>query len=733
MAHKHPIYANEDRNIGLGTKRDPWVDKLMQDVASDQYVMRHWLDRKVHFYNRSYNRAWPRPTVPWVGSSDVVVPLSDILITDSKPVIMAALFGGPQTIRMLPANNEAIAFAAEAEAAMETNIRFRMPRLKAETAYTIDSFYRFGMSVSKSGYEYVTQLVDETVRKNTLPDPLGRIIVVPQIDPQQQLQLAQQFGVEVVTKDQFDANVGRIEDTVVKVYDLDLTAKTDRTVLKQVMGLIRNGNDESEEILSRRAVLKDGPTYESIPIDSFSVPPGTRHLQDATRCTHEVLLPEEEIRERQESEEWDSKAVEALLEAGETTGTTAVPGLTNQLEIARRDRAGNIRAQMSRHKLYRVQEVHVKRLVKGKVRKAVVTMNRQAGVVMKAIWNPFHHNKFPFTVIDREYNEPGYGLSRGISEQIENQERHATSLARAELNNLLIETSRSFTLRKGSGLSAKNIRWAPGLIIPVMRNDDLTPLQMTPSSLALERPILQQMSLAERLAGIPSTTKARDQKLIEPITATQSRNEESERQRQASLQVMMFIEGWAQAQQMSWSNWKQFGPKTFFALTNGGELKSVAMSDIRGEYRLLPVAAIGDQDPGFRKAAALERYSLLIQAAPFLINDPQFVPNIALATKDAMDASDPMASARLLPRRPPQQGQDMVQFQAQQAERLQAVREEGEAIAAGAPFTEAQAATVLQAIQQIAPPSGMVALRDAADKATSDAASSAALLANAGS
>ncbi len=714
--------------------KEEFITHLQHDINADAQAMDQWIAKKRRAYDRRYQQDGVKrgTNFPWPGASTFNYPGSDIEVDNAKPGLMNIVFGGRRIVDAMPISPDAAAQTTDAGIAMEYLLRYRMgergvPDYYRQTALSIESFIQHGTSVDKVIYSYVTERRRESYTRQTLPDALAQIQVVDVVDQQQQQQLMQS-GILMIQRDQFGEFAEQIEQVVVDVLNLDMQNREDRIVAQQTLSFIKANNPDAKLDIVATQVVEDSPRVINCEIENVIVPPGTQTLATSSRLAHDMWFTETELRMRSFSGQWSADAVDKVLENGQSNRRSGQIDGT-RLHDAMRQRTETFYDVDRDDAHFKISEVYCFKLNAQKIPvPVVITMERQMGTVLRAVEYDYAHGAWPFTESSYEMNDHGYFASRGIPEKIEGLEKHMSGMMRAEMNGLLMATSQSFTYRVSSGINPQKLRWMPHLMIPVRSHDDLQPIQTHTNVLALEHPMLHITGLISKVTGGRLNTTTNELRQDRPPTATQVTEQSGASQNSNGLRGTYFQMGRSQIYKQVWSLWRQFGPSEFYAMVTNESLKKLSQHQIRGEFQMVPVGAIGDMDPDFRTQQAFQILDLLMKAQPIIQQDPRYAPDVTQAVKDVLDRMDVTASMRLLKRRSPEEMQQFIEAQQAEAQRLQELRSEAERLQVGAATTPEGAANVLREIRTTMPHKGLQPLIEGGQEAAAAASNAAALV-----
>jgi len=693
--------------------KDDFVAKLQHDINSDAQGADQWLSQKQKAYKRRYQQGSKRPVnFPWPNASNFDYPGSEIEIDNAKPGLINIALGGRRIIDAVPLSADAQGRATNAGITMEYLLRYRMgergqPDLYKQTNYSAESFLQHGLSYDKVYYSYLVEQRREKYTRETLPDNLKLIQVVDAVSEQEQQEYMQNAGILLIARDQFGQFTEQIEEVIVSTLNLDLENREDRIAANQVLQFIKANNPDAELDLIVTQVIEDCPRIVNCDIESIIIPSGTKSLQSASRITHDMWFTEADLRRRSFTGQWDAASVNEVLESSQSNRRTGDID-NNRLYTAMRRRSETDYEVDRDDARFKISEVYCYKMNAQKVPvPVVVTMERQMGMVLRAVEYDYAHGLWPFVESTYEMNEQSIQSSRGIPEKISGLEKHMSSMMRAELNGLMMATSQSFTYRQNSGINPQKLRWLPHMMIPVQRHDDLMPIQTNSSVLALERPMLLMQNLITKMTGGRLNTTTNEMRQDRPPTATQVGEQSLASQSSNGLRGMYFQTGRAAIYRQFWALWRQFGPDKFTAMVTDEPLRELSQHEIRGDFQMVPVGTVADMDPDFRLQQSFQILDLMMKGKQYLDQDARFSADIVQAIKEVMDRMDPTTSMRLLKRRSPEEMQQFLEQQQQAAQRANQLAETARALVENAPVDPEDAEVLLREIKKLSPHDGL--------------------------
>jgi hypothetical protein len=722
-----------------------WTKKLGHLTDSDEQYRQQWLVKKTRFYNRRFGRfgksgSQSRSTVtfPWIGAANHNIPLSEIAIDEIAGPLQNIVVGGRRIVQMVPMDPEAKQNAVNGNLAMEDLLRFRMgeygcPDYARQTAFSVASFLQHGLAYDKAYYGYAVQPVTHRYDKDSAPDALRRIQVVPDgdIDEPTRAALVQQAGILVIGKGEFSQFSRQIEELAVRTFSLDLSESEDREALSDIMAWMKSSRQNDLEF-SVTDVVEDGPRIVNVPITDIIVPPGTKRVETASRVTHDMFFSEASFLERALSSGWNADAIDLVLTHGKKGRRSARFSENDDLWQALRSRTSTTKTDTdSDEQQIKISQTYVARVTGKRLpERSVITWERDSGAILDASVYEYAHRTWPIIDTWYEYEENDLFSSRGLPEKLEDVEKVTTALSRHELNALSIEATPTFTYRMGSGFQPTKHRWAPGIFIPRNRPDDVMPLNFGIKSLAVERPMFQMMSLADRIAGTRQNSAVRDARLFEPPTAGDVQERATQFQSALGQRAGYFQDGRERIYRQVWALWTQYGPQDFYVHITGEGMEKLSQNDIRGRFRTVPVGAVGNSNPDVMLQRELAMLDIMVKSTPYISQDVRFVMDIPQKVKDILDLMDPYGSGRVMKVRSPEEQQRLLEMQQAEAERLAAMKEQAHALQEGAPVDPARQGRLLAEIKKVSPHAGLQQVIAGADQAMATANQNASLASN---
>ena len=716
MVKKHPSVREGKKSLLGQRDLEARTNELVRMVQRDLHSMTDYWDKLAFWYTRRYS---DRPQVvdePWIGASNITMPLSDIYIQQTKPFYMDLLFNRHRVVDMVPTNDEAMANVANANVEMENILRghgvHAMPDFPVQMAYAVDSMCMYGNGIIKTFYDYRTRLDTETLRRADLPGALGLMDVFPdlsdeqarigsmaalEVNPAAALEVVTAVGVPatVLTPSQFDGLAPKIEVLVVDAYGLDLEERRDRQALKEIMSFMRSGAAESDVIVQKKTVVQDSPRIVNVPIQNLLVPDGA--LLDFTRAERvtEILhMTETEARQRADAEEWQD--IDTALE-GASGRSGHLMSEWDSLSQAQADR-NQLFWDGADDEMFRFMQSMSFERVDDTFRLVVDIFEPNSGTNLDKYVMPFDHGQMPYTALPFELNEPGFHATRGIPSLLEEIEGHTDAWFRALENNLTISTSVSSAVRRGSVENPNDIEWYPNAVLEFddPRND-YVPIVHPQTDIPIERMIQILGIWAEREVGATPDTQLLGNARRERVTKAEIDAGQLGTQRLVGFRGMGFLQFLKPALGQAWALWKQYGPVRHTLHVTGSAPKKLTQHQTRGAFDVAPAAAVGHQDPAFRAQMAFQDLQVAREMQAALANDPRVEVDILEQYEHYLDVHDPHVRQRVVRRRSPEQVQKILGAQRQAAAQVVGLADVASKLKG---LTEENAAKVLASVQE---------------------------------
>lgn len=141
----------------------------------------------------------------------------------------------------------------------------------------------------------------------------------------------------------------------------------------------------------------------------------------------------------------------------------------------------------------------------------VVTMEKESGIIVRAVYNFFKHQERPYHILRYMPREDSiYGI--GMCKMLENIQEEITSMHRHRLDNATIANTRAWKKRKGTTLGSDEI--FPGAFIEVDEIDDISELQLGDIYQSLLVEEQHTNAIGEKRTGVSDYTMGRESSAV---------------------------------------------------------------------------------------------------------------------------------------------------------------------------------------------------------------------------
>ena len=700
---QNPVSLEGEKDIAISKKQfSKFIDKLDKDIKCDitsdsthQNSLAHWYDRRFGILDKD-------PQFPWVGSSNVTMPLIDMEVTKAKAPLMGTLEVSP-IVSFKPLNAKGFQTSSAAEGTMEWLLTTKMKDFKSNVEIVADNMGTYGYGIIKTIYDYQTDVVTEVIRREELSqDDLAQIAqfiaAVQEGIPFEDGSIPTQEDLEIALTDLISARFGlNVEDQI------------DQKAIEDIMNFILKEQDSVT--INRVAIVYDAPRCVAIDPSKFYIEEGAMSIQTSERLTEVFSDTINEMRKKAQTGWYDAEAVKKIIdrlaEDDNAKGDSGKGKSFAQLDNEKREREGGTTTSkqgiITMHESYCLYDIDGD----GVKERCLLIYNPDTNIQVRFMEFPYEHGEWPYTQLRNEETDGRFHSPRGIAEILDNIDDIITQNHRAKLNALAIGNAPTFKYKIGSNLNPNNMQWIPGQFYPVMNMNDFEQVNVNVKDFSFDNEETNLRFWAEGLLG--SASFVFEQQKSEARTAQEVSAIQGNQQSAQSLKVSRFQREMKQVYRQIWALWNQYGPNMFTVMTSNGELKQLSKWEINGEFDLVPVGTAGNANPELEFVRAQQRFNSLIgleaQGLLPLLGD-EYEINFGAAFKDMMDKDDKVASNTIIRRRSPEEIAQIQQQKAQQAaaQQQQAAQEQAVNDNAPVPLNELQA--TLKQMEKKAPNGG---------------------------
>lgn len=695
-----------------------FVSDQLQLIDQDQNDRYGWLEQKRSAYRRRYVMDFRNPTMPWAGSSNIVLPLIDMVINNHKSGLVNLHKANP-VCRLEPMDYAYQDKQMGAEAVLNHFLNVEMKDYMRQVKYGADNILTYGYGLYKIFWQYQSRSAREVVNADRLPayvnDFVARATAIIAaggvVDSEKAAAKAIKAGqglkmpngqVIVVTRSEIREMARKI---IHRAFELDPDERREEAETERLLRLIEKG--EGSITITKRDVLYNGPRVVAVSPFDLIIPQSAPSVEDSWRIVHRMWFDYNSLQAKVRDSGWNKGAVDEILKRykdGKYEQQSYVGSAFTAYEDTEADRAERAGLNwIPRRGLIPVFEFfcYYDLDKDGYDEKVILTIEPETKLILKARELNYAHGDWPFIGIHYEENEPNYYSHRGLPEIMDDLDAEATATERFKINCMQITTAPIYKYRKGGPFAPENISWLPGSGIPVSNMQDVDIMQFPVMWQAHQsqensiRAVLEQYTGGVDFALTGPTGTANEARTAREISALMARTE-----RTISLPVGNYVDGWKRIFSQVWANVQQFCPPEVQARTAGGKLMLASKEDIQGEYELVPNMPVGNYDPALNTAFDLGMLQTLVQVAPLMAADQRYTLDLPTYVRGMIERRDPRVARQVIREKTPQEVQQQQQAQAQESEMQYREREANIAAKMGA--ASGSVAAAMQSAQQMA-------------------------------
>ncbi len=663
-----PVAQEVAKDIDLSTKKlEEFILKIDSSTSSDinnttnqQQRLAHWYDRRFRILNKD-------PQYPWVGSSNITMPLIDNEVTKAKAPLLSTLNINP-IVTFKPLSVRAFDQTDLAEETMQWMLKSRMRDFEKQVEIGTDHMGTYGYTILKTVYEFETETITEKIKRNELSlDDLTQLA---------RALAAVQEG--ALPQEDFDLAFSQL---VSDRWGLDGEDETDQQAIEDIMNFIREEKEEVE--IQRIAITRDAPYVSAVDPSLFYPEEGVMELRDAERITEVIFDTHNDMKKKAETGWYDADAVKKILDElnrsdtasdgdGSSKSSSDSGKVFSQLNTERRKREGltstSKKGNIENREVYCLYDIHDR----GVKDKCLLIYNPDTKIKLRFMEFPYEHGAWPYEQLRNEETDGRFYSPRGVGELIDDIDDMITQNHRNKLNSMTIANAPTFKYRLGSNINPNNMQWTPGQFYPVMNMNDFEAVTVPHNDLSFDNEESNLRFWVESTTG--STDFAFREQRSEARTAKEVGAIENVSAASSSLKVSRFQREMKLVYRQIWNLWMQYGPDRFTTFTPDGAIRHVSKFDMDAKFDMDPTATFGDNNPEGRFIKAQQRLGQIILLAKEgilpLIQD-KYEVDIGAAVKDMFDKDDFAASSKIVRKRSDQEIAQIQQQQQQQADQEQ--------------------------------------------------------------
>lgn len=647
---------------------------LNKNVLADFEDRWDYIQGLDHWMERRYCTAWRNPVTPWIGSSNIVLPLIDKKIDELKPQYVNMIAAAKPPITATAVLPDFQKKSANVELWYEWLIHHGSPNFIEEITLAVDDCLEKGRGILKSYWHYETRQSPAYLVSSRLPERLRSLIVVPG-SPQDANTLFARAGAAggaiVLTKREFDRMRDMIEKVVQKEFDLDPDEPRDKKAISEVMAWFRSGAKEPLKF-EHRDVIQSIPAIVAIdPLDYVCPKNSTNDPEQHERILEVMQFTEAQLRQHAIDQKLDKKAVDYLLQKRKDERSRGnASGITNSqralLDLTQSNREGL--AGESKNETYEVWKVCTRYspTENGPEKKVVALIPAECPeypLKFKAHSRP--SGRWGYETFTFEFNKRRWYAARGIPQKIDDMDAEVTAQHRAKLNRMAIANSPTMKFKPGRHINPSVWKFFPGQMMPTPDPvGDVVPLVFPNLDMSYDNEVQMLQVYIESYLGGTDYGLTGNSTLTEPRTATEIQAIQGQARQSLSMRGLIFKLALNRLFRELLDLEISLGPKErYIQVTGGDEPFLLTKEELQGQFLINCTATIGSSDPVMEAQKAQNSIILLAQMKPLV--EPQFEINLGAAVQDWMEKYDIRLMKRVMRERSPEEIQQIRQAQKQ--------------------------------------------------------------------
>ena len=661
MANEHPV---DGEDITISTRKlKGFMDEISHETEADIMARSDFDLKSSQWYRRRYQLEDQNPTYPFVGSSNITMPLIDLQIDKAKPPLMN-LYAIDPIVSFKPQVPAQADAALSAEHVMQWLLTTRMECFEDNMEIGIDHMKQYGFVVFKTIYEYESAIVTETVTQAQLSEEDRQIVAEALTlrvqNPEAAEEVDQQLSLYVKTK-----------------FGLDPEDDVDRKAMQQILDFFSSSKDSIT--IKRNVVGKHQPYVYPVEPQFLYVQRGAKTIESAERVTEIKFMTENDLRIRGKNNFYDPKEVErAIRELEDKPNTGDQTTMAQTLNVERSRREGVTLESTEHDDMIQVNETFCMYDIDGDgiKERCLLIWQPDTKAVFQFVEHPYAHGQWPLVQIKNELTGDRYLDARGIPEILDHIDREITQNHRAKVNRMMIANSPTFKYRLGSNLNPNNINWIPGQFYPVMNMDDFEPVTMPNLDFSFDKEEAVLNTWVERRLGSVEAALTNPEQISEARTRAEIEAVSAIGQQSLSLSIRRWQRGMKKVYKQIWDLWMQYGPEEVF-ITMGPGLQKITKHQISGDMDIVPMGTIGNSNPAQEQSQAIQMFQFLSGLVMNGVTEamPSVEINLAGALQTALAKTNLMEASRVMRQRSPEEMQQIQQQQQQQAQMMEAAKQ----------------------------------------------------------
>lgn len=589
MALKRPNPIALDVIGDLTPNLRPQIKELVERIRDVDSANHGWLQNQLEYIKARFGKR-RKKKVPWVGASNINVPLTDGIVRRWRPGI-AALILDANPVAFFTAREETDLEPARVVEPFFTWLFVEHMQTASELMKLVDLIANRGHAYVREGWRYETDKEARIASAASLfPNGLEDFVLRKQ-QVQSGQERAQQISPEAL-----------VAQKLAEEYDLNPEDEQEGPMLVEAAQKLVEGARNVRLIFEK--VIHDRPDWGALdPINTIVEQTGNPETADFFVIIHK--MSRDQLVRMAADQEFDTaqtmKVVEAMSDSQRTSfarvassGGTGGASMRQQISDFMDRRAGQLSTEAVRSRSPRtpVWEVFCKLDLDGDGVRERAKMWYSAEFNEPLATSPyaFPFTPWPITLYKFEPHAERPIDSRGIPELLAELQKLVNAFHNARVDAAQILLAPVFARRSMANDFSQTIQWRPGAIIPVQNANDIQPIQ---HDLRILTGLLQEeqsnQRLAETFIGTFDATISNLQQTSERRTAAEINAITQLATNVFGLDARLFQEAMGRSFKKIWQLWQEFGPEeVFFRVQGEPQPRLARKSEINLSYDIAP-------------------------------------------------------------------------------------------------------------------------------------------------
>ncbi len=609
---------NRDNPVALEVLEDlsrplaPQIDELVKQIRDVDDANSGWAKRQLQFVKSRFGKR-RKKRVPWVGASNISVPLVDGIVRRWRPGITSLILDANPVAFFVSRTSEDFDPARLVEPFFTWLFLEHMDTPR-EVMRLTDLIASRGHAYVREGWKYQTEREARIVQADQLfPQGIGAFLQ----NAREQLAQAAAIGEAPDVAITDEVLVAR---ELAAEYALDMNDEEEQPMLLQAAAQLLQGAPHIKIVYER--VEHDRPDWVAVdPINTIAERVGLPEKGEFFVVIHE--LTEDAIARRARDGHFDERRTADLIERlnsqtketrtqANKTGGAGGSMVRQQLRDFMDRRSGNTRIDVSRTAVKRTHlwETFCKLDINGDgiLEKCVMWYSPEHDIVLSTVEHHMPFSDWPVTTFLFEPHAETPTDSRGIPEMLSELAKLVNSFHNARVDAAQIVLAPVMQKRALSADYGQKIQWRPGAMIPVQNVGDIQPIQ---HDLRILQGLLQEEQVNQRTAeSFIGTFDATINQLNQPTerrTAAEVNAITQLAQNVFGLDARMFQVSMGRSFKKIWKLWQEFGQDEIFFRVQGVNRPVLARkSEIEGDFDISPAGTPSSTNKSFL-LASMER------------------------------------------------------------------------------------------------------------------------------